>query len=123
MSVDRVFNAVARKWGQIIEVRPRTITTDTSTGNPRYAFNEEDFYKIRATVYDASGLRESWFEIGVTKDVEYVICIAPDYLDKINVHDLIVLENGVTTEVLRIIDRGMGQYEDMIELQTRRTDT
>jgi len=111
MSVDRVFNAVARKWGQIIEVRPRTITTDTSTGNPRYAFN------------DASGLRESWFEIGVTKDVEYVICIAPDYLDKINVHDLIVLENGVTTEVLRIIDRGMGQYEDMIELQTRRTDT
>ena len=121
MSVDRVFNAVARRWGQRVEIRPRTTVVDEVTGNPTYTFEEADFFKVRATVYDASGLRETWFEIGITKDVEYIICIAPNYIDQIQPHDLIVLENGTVTEVLRVIDRGMGTYEDMIELQTRRT--
>lgn len=123
MSVDRIFNAVTRKWGQTIEIRPRRVTTDEYTGNPSYDFPESDWYKVRATVYDASGLRELWFEIGITKEVEYVICIAPDYLDEINPHDIILLENGISTEVIRIIDRGMGQYEDMIEIMARRIES
>jgi len=118
---------LTRKHGDSISILTRKEVIDS---DGRVVLTYPNTISTTALVYGASGLRESWMEVGYSKDIDYVVTILPSkgefqaeeffsdefYTgDTISVGDLIVLSNTFKLEVMNVIDRGRGYRKDYLE--------
>lgn len=116
----RVINAQISRYGEHVTVMPRESDGDESYGQVTFTYPEHEWFKCMAMIYDASGVRDSWYVIGYQITVDYVASFSVAYNGKINPNDIVVLENGIETIVDTVILRGRGSQKDFLEVLLRR---
>jgi hypothetical protein len=106
-----------RKYGDSIQILRRTETIDN---DGRVVYTYPNTISTYGLLYSASGLRETWYEIGFKEDIDYVICL--DATISIDVGDLILLSNNYKLEVREIIPRTVGYKTDYLEILGRKVE-
>lgn len=121
----RVINAQISKYGESVTVMPRQAISDEDTGsaygNVEFSYPEHLWFKCRAMIYDASGMRDAWYVIGYQVLADYVASFSSAYQGKINPNDVVELADGTMTLVDTVITRGRGQQKDFMEVILRRS--
>jgi len=119
-STPLVLKKLIRREGETISILNRTETED-SDGRVTYAYTNT--ITTKGLVYDASGVRQSWYEIGFNEDIDYVLCLnAYEMETTISVGDLVTLSNGNKAEVREILPRGVGFNIDYQEILLKRSE-
>lgn len=119
---ERVFNKIISKTGEVVTVRPRQTTTDSTVNSPTFEFPEALWFKTKALKYDASGLREEWYVIGTDKQTDFVLSFYAYLEDAVSVNDLVELADGTLCVIVEIVKRGRGPAIDHLEVLARRSD-
>ena len=120
MSTKRVMNAIISRYGESVTVQPRRVTTTDDDARPVYDYPEYQWFRTRAMLYDASGLREQWYEIGRQDEVEFVASFYSNLRGKIEPGDRVILVDGTLLLVDFVIDRGRGSSRDFLEVLLKR---
>lgn len=118
----RIFNRLISKNGETVTIRRREATVDPGSGSATYTFPEGKWLKTKALKYDASGLREEWYVIGIDVHVDFVLSFYSNLHDQLSIHDLIELDDGSLCEIVNIVKRGRGPIIDHVEVLARRVD-
>jgi len=107
------------KYGEDVTVRPRSETIDEKA-SPVFTFPESDWFTTKALLYDRSGLSEEWLVVGIDEPVDYIACFYSSLKDSLSVHDIVVLSDGTKTEIINILERGIGFRTLFLEVFLRR---
>ena len=107
-------------YGETVQVQPRTATTTDDTGEVTYTYPEADWYETKCLLYDASGLREAWYEIGRQDETEFVGSFYANLIGSIKPADRVYREDGTLLIVDFVIDRGRGNSKDYLEVLLKR---
>lgn len=123
-----------RKHGDNIKILTRKEEVDS---DGRVKFTYPNTISTKGLLYAASGLRETWLEIGYPEDIDYVVCITPQEGEfnpeefhgeefytgvTVSVGDLILLSNSYKLEVREIVPRGLGYKKDYYECLCRKVE-
>lgn len=120
MSSARPINRIISKFGEPVTVRPRTTVVDPATGAATHTFPEGTWWNTKILLYDASGLREEWYVIGIDEQTDYVASFYAYLKDTLSIHDQVELLDGTLTEIINIVKRGKGTQIDHVEVLMRR---
>lgn len=101
---------LVRKYGDNISILRRTETTDS---DGRVVYTYPDTISTYGLLYAASGLRETYLEIGFSEDIDYVINV--DATISVDIGDLIKLSNNDKVEVREVLPRTLGYKVDYKE--------
>lgn len=119
---ERVFNNIISKTGEVVTVRPRQTTADSTASSPIFEYPEASWFRTKALKYDASGLREEWYVIGTDKQTDFILSFYAHLKDDVHIHDLVELADGTLCEIVEIVKRGRGPAIDHLEILARRSD-
>lgn len=123
-----------RREGDNIKIITRTETVDS---DGRVVYTHPNTISTKALIYAASGLRDTWLEIGYGSDIDYVVCISPIIGEfqfeeffgdefytgtTVSVGDFILLSNNYKLEVREIVPRGLGFKKEYWEVLCRKVE-
>jgi len=113
--MSRAFNRIIAKFGDTVTVKPRFETVDDQ-GSPVYTYPEDEWFTTKALIYDKSGLSFEWLVIGVPEEVDYIACFYSSLKGSLEPGDLVVFSDGTETEIINVLNRGLGPRTDFIEV-------
>ena len=120
--MSRTINKILDLYGELVTIKRRATTIDSTTGRPSYSFPYDSQYETWAIFYETLGESLELDPVGPLNIDQGVVLFKSDIKSSISPFDIIENSSGEQFEMERIISRKRGYKIDFIEVLVRRIE-
>ena len=120
--MSRTINKILDLYGELVTIKRRATTIDSTTGRPSYSFPYDSQYETWAIFYETLGESLELDPVGPLNIDQGVVLFKSDIKGSISPFDVIENSSGEQFEMERIISRKRGYKIDFIEVLVRRIE-
>jgi len=120
--MSRTINKILDLYGELVTIKRRVTTVDSTTGRPSYSFPYDSQYETWAIFYETLGESLELDPVGPLNVHQEVVLFKSEIKNSISPFDIIENSSGEQFEMERIISRKRGYNVDFIEVLIRRIE-
>ena len=120
--MSRTINKILDLYGELVTIKRRVTTVDSTTGRPSYSFPYDSQYETWAIFYETLGESLELDPVGPLNVDQGVVLFKSEIKNSISPFDIIENSSGEQFEMERIISRKRGYNVDFIEVLIRRIE-
>jgi len=120
--MSRTINKILDLYGELVTIKRRATTIDSTTGRPSYSFPYDSQYETWAIFYETLGESLELDPVGPLNIDQGVVLFKSEIKNSISPFDIVENSSGEQFEMERIISRKRGYKIDFIEVLVRRIE-